>query len=149
MKQIKIPVPEGLITSEGVIHEVILKEPTYDDVMALGEPTQFLCDISECIEADTQELWFTCEDGRCDDTPLESYESTALSDDGDEVSDETVWKYWIVKVGSLGESWFTVDDSQCDWDPLEGFTIASDLECEFRRYAPPHTVLIFDYSALS
>ena len=117
--------------------------------ITIEEPTQFLCDDSECVGDDVTELWFTCDDGACDDTPLESYESTADSDEGDEVSDETVWKYWIVHVGSLGESWFMVDDGQCDWDPLEGFTNAADLECEFRRYAPPHTELVFDYSALT
>ncbi len=116
--------------------------------ITIDEPTQFHCDDSECIGDNITELWFLCDDGECDDTPLESYELTTLSDEGDELSDETVWKYWVVNVATLGESWFTVDDGECDFDPLEGFTIATDLECEFRRYAPPHTQLVFDYSSL-
>ncbi len=116
--------------------------------ITIDEPTQFHCDDSECIGDNITELWFLCDDGECDDTPLESYELTTLSDEGDELSDQTVWKYWVVNVATLGESWFTVDDGECDFDPLEGFTIATDLECEFRRYAPPHTQLVFDYSSL-
>ena len=54
-----------------------------------------------------------------------------------------------MQVGSLGQSWFLIDDGQLDFDPLEGFTSAADLECEFRRLCPPHTKLVFDYSALS
>ncbi len=115
----------------------------------IDEPTQFHCDDSECIGDNITELWFTADDGGCDDTPIESYELTSVSDEGDEVSDQSVWRYWVVQVQTLGESYFVPDDGQCDADPLEGFTIAADLECEFRRYAPPHTQLVFDYSALA
>lgn len=138
----------GALGGQSPAYFVCLAQSMGYDI-TIEEPTQFLCDVSECVGDDITELWFSCDDGRCDDTPLESFESTAVSDEGDEVSGETVWKYWIVHVGALGESWFYPDDGQCDWDPLEGFNVAADLECELRRYAPPHTVLIFDYSALS
>lgn len=117
--------------------------------VTVEEPTQFFCDDSECVGEDIVELWFSCDDGACDDTPLEAFALATTVDDGNEVSDESVWKYWIVHVGTLGESWFAPDDGTCDSDPLEAFTTASDLECEFRRICPPHTQLVFDYSALS
>lgn len=38
-KQIKVPVPgEGLVTPEGVLTDVVLREPSYDTVFALGDP---------------------------------------------------------------------------------------------------------------
>ena len=117
--------------------------------ITIEEPTQFFVDASECVGEDIVELWFACDDGACDDTPLESYPLSASVDDGNEVSDQTVWKFWVVHVGSLGESWFEPDDGECDTDPLEGFAVANDLECEFRRYAPPHTKLVFDYASLT
>ena len=120
-------------------------------VIEIEEPTQFLCDDSECSDDPIAELWFTCDDGMCDDDPIEAYALQSDVDDGngDQVSDESVWKYWVVKVGQLGESWFYPDDATIDDTPLEGFTEASDLECELRRYCPSHTVLVFDYSALA
>ena len=117
--------------------------------VTIEEPTQFFCDDGECVGDAIVELWFECGDGACDDTPLESFALSSTVDDGNEVSDESVWKYWIVHVAGLGESWFFPDDGACDTDPLESFTVASDLECEFRRLSPPHTQLVFDYSALA
>ncbi|UDL95507.1 hypothetical protein LGH83_04600 [Lichenihabitans sp. PAMC28606] len=38
-KEIRIPVPEGLVAHGVVTHEVILKEPTYEDYLDLGEIT--------------------------------------------------------------------------------------------------------------
>ena len=69
-------------------------------------------------------------------------------DNENQVSDQTVWKYWIVHVTALGDTWFYCDDGECDGDPIEGFLPATDLECEFRRLCPPHTQLVFNYSAL-
>ena len=116
--------------------------------ITIEEPTQFLVDDGECVGEAIVELWFTCDDGACDDTPLEAFALVQDVDDGNEVSDETVWKYWVVHVGSLGETYFLIDEGALDFDPLEGFSVAADLECELRRYCPPHTRLVFDYSAL-
>ena len=117
--------------------------------ITIEEPTQFLCDVSECVDPETEETWFFCDDGRCDDTLLEGYILPANTTDGDQVSDETMWKYWIVHVAAVGNTWFTVDDGQCDLDPLEGFLTHADLECEFGRLSPPHTTLVFNYDALA
>ena len=50
--------------------------------ITIDEPTQFLCDESECVGIDIAELWFQCDDGGCDDAPLESFVSSAVSDIG-------------------------------------------------------------------
>ena len=125
----------------------LAKSIGYD--ITIEEPTQFLCDVSECVDPSIGFDWFFVDDGCCDDTPLESFTLPEHVDDGDQVSDESVWKYWVVKVGSLGETWFRPDDGECDFDPLEGFYQRNDLECLLGRFAPPHTKLVFDYSPLS
>ena len=119
--------------------------------VTIEEPGQFLCDDGECVGTGVYEGWFTCDDGVCDDTEIESFVLDADPDadnHDDEVSDETVWKFWIVHVGATSETWFYPDDGECDYDPIEGFLPATDLECELRRLCPPHTQLVFDYSAL-
>lgn len=107
--------------------------------ITIEEPTQFMIDVSEVSEEDPS------------DDDLEILE---------EVSDETVWKYWVVRVGSVSETWFHVDDSELSADSivngvlqpegtgdrLEGFSAAEDLECLMNRYAPQHTRLVFNYS---
>ena len=125
----------------------LAKSIGYD--IAIEEPTQFLCDVSECVDPSIGEDWFFVDDGTCETTPIESFTLPEHVDDGDQVSDESVWKYWVVKVGSLGETFFYADDGVCDFDPLEGFYQRNDLECLLGRYAPPHTKLIFDYSPLA
>lgn len=119
--------------------------------ITIEEPGQFLIDTSECGGTGTFEDWFVCDDGRCDDTPLESFVLDGDSDPDDhddEVADESVWKYWIVHVAALGDTYFTIDDGELDYDPLEGFLTPRDLECVMRRVCPPHTILVFDFSAL-
>ena len=125
----------------------LAKSIGYD--ITIEEPTQFFIDDSECVDPSIGETWFDCDDGACDDDVLEGYVLPSMVDDGDQVSDETVWKYWVVHVQTLGESWFYADDGQCDFDPLEGFNQANDLECELGRLSPPHTKLVFNYSALA
>ncbi|ACL57413.1 YmfQ family protein [Methylobacterium nodulans] len=114
--------------------------------ITIEEPTQFLCDVSECSNDSLEETWFTCDEGECDSTPLEGYILKPDIEDTDQVSDETQWKYWVVHVRGYGETWFYPDEGECDTDPLEGFTTAQDLECLLHRYAPQHTRLIFAYS---
>lgn len=114
-------------------------------VITIEEPTQFFCDLSECAEPILVETYFRCDDGRCDDTPLEGYAAGLPSTEADQVSDENMWRYWIVHVASLGNTYFRCDEGQCDLDPLEGFLTAQDLECLLRRDCPPHTDLIFQY----
>ena len=36
-KEVRIPVPEGLLTHRGVCTEIVLREPSYDDYIELGE----------------------------------------------------------------------------------------------------------------
>ena len=63
-----------------------------------------------------------------------------------QVSDESIWKHWIVHVISPGESWFLCDEGECAYDPLEGFVPAVDLECTIRGLCPPHTRVTFNYA---
>ena len=80
--------------------------------------------------------YFRVDEGRLDDTPLESDEVDPAA---------TVWKYWIVHVASLSETWFHIDEGVIDYDPLEGFVPAADLECLIRALAPEHTIPVFAY----
>lgn len=116
--------------------------------VTIEEPTQFLCDVSECVGDTIQETAFACDADEIGDdgSPLEGFILPADAAFGDELSDETVWKHWIVHVGSPGETWFTCDDGECDYDPLEGFVPAPDLECALNAACPPHTRLTFSYT---
>ena len=98
-----------------------------------------------------------------DGDPLEGFQVAVLDDATaaalEQISDETVWKYWIVHIAELGDTWFRIDEGELApdsivsgvlqpkgaGDPLEGFLTAQDLECELRRLAPPHTELVFSY----
>lgn len=115
--------------------------------VTIEEPTQFLCDVSECVGDDIQETYFRCDDDAvgADGSALEGFILPTEAGAGDEVSDETVWKHWIVHVGTPAETWFHVDDGECAYDPLEGFVPAADLECALGALCPPHTVLTFAY----
>lgn len=117
--------------------------------ITIEEPTQFLCDVSECVGSDIQETYFTCDEDEVGDdgAPLEGFLLPTDEASGDEVSDQDVWQYWIVHVGTPGETYFTCDEGECDYDPLEGFVPAADLECALNGLAPPHTRLVFSYDA--
>lgn len=116
--------------------------------VTIDEPDQFLCDVSECVGDAIQETYFACDEDEmgADGAPLEGFVLPTDAAAGDEVSDETVWKHWIVNVLSSGQTWFHIDDGECDYDPLEGFATAADLECALREVCPPHTVLTFSYA---
>lgn len=113
--------------------------------ITIEEPTQFFCDTSQCAEPILTDTFFRCDEGRCDDTPLEGWAAGLPGTEADEVSAENMWKYWIVHVASLGDTYFRCDEGQCDLDPLEGFLTAQDLECLLRRDCPEHTALLFQY----
>ncbi len=117
--------------------------------VTIEEPTQFLCDVSECIGDTIQETYFLCDDSAVGDDgdPLEGYILPTDPALGDQVSDGTIWEDWIIHVGAARETWFTCDDGQCDYDPLEGFVPAVDLECAMRALCPNHTRLTFSYTA--
>lgn len=40
-KQVRIPVPGSLVTHQGVVSEVVLQEPSYEDYLELGEITSW------------------------------------------------------------------------------------------------------------
>jgi uncharacterized protein YmfQ (DUF2313 family) len=54
--------------------------------------------------------------------------------------------YWTVHVDQLRISYFYCASGQCGIDPLSSVAIATDLECILRRYAPGHTVIVFNYT---
>ena len=62
-----------------------------------------------------------------------------------ELGDLTMRFYWIVTLTDLGLAYFHVSSGQCGIDPLLRIKLATDLECIIRRWAPAHTIVIFDY----
>jgi len=116
--------------------------------VTIEEPTQFLCDVSECVGDAIQETYFCCDDDVIGDdgAPLEGFILATDDAAGDQVADESIWKNWVIHVVTPGETWFTCDESECAYDPLEGFVPAVDLECSLRALCPPHTELTFNYA---
>jgi uncharacterized protein YmfQ (DUF2313 family) len=55
---------------------------------------------------------------------------------------------WTVHILSPKLVWFRVSLGQCGVDPHLRIMRAQDLECIMRRWAPAHTVVIFDYSKI-
>ncbi|KQP11148.1 hypothetical protein ASF28_08885 [Methylobacterium sp. Leaf99] len=82
--------------------------------MRVEEPTQFLCDVSECVAFDTLDTYFTCDEAECgeDGDPIEGYAFPSAADPGDEVAG-----------GALNETYFACDEGECgeDGDRIEGF----------------------------
>ncbi|WP_345819940.1 putative phage tail protein [Methylobacterium fujisawaense] len=117
--------------------------------ITIEEPTQFLCVESECVGDAIQETYFRCDDSVVgqDGDPIEGFILPTDAAAGDEVSDQTVWQYWVVHVGPTRETWFRCDEGECDYDPLEGFVPDEDLECALRAVEPQHTHLVFSYAA--
>ncbi len=117
-------------------------------VISIEEPTQFLCDVSECVGSAIQETYFCCDTDPVgqDGSPLEGFILPTDDAAGDQVSGETIWKHWIVHVRTSGETWFRTDEGECAYDPLEGFVPALDLECTMQALCPPHTRLTFSYA---
>jgi uncharacterized protein YmfQ (DUF2313 family) len=54
--------------------------------------------------------------------------------------------YWTVVVNQVRYTPARVSVAQCGIDPLLRISLATDLECIFRRYKPAHTYVIFDYT---
>lgn len=105
--------------------------------ITVEEPTQALCDVSECIDGDIVEGWFVCDETGCDE-PVETFALHAppgyygdevaggIVEDGfccdDGICDDTpiesfdadpagiVWKFWIVHIRRLGDTWFEAAD---------------------------------------
>lgn len=134
----------GAIGGQSPAYFVCLAKSIGYDI-TIEEPTQFMVDLSEVVE-----------------DSIVAGVLQPLAPEGDQVADELVWKFWIVHVAHLGETWFLIDEGECSRDSLvdgvlqpegtgdrlEGFFTADDLECLMRRYCPPHTQLVFDYSGL-
>lgn len=82
--------------------------------MTIDEPTQFLCDVSECVAFNTLDTYFTCDDSECgaEGAAIEGYTYPAGADPGDEVAG-----------GGLAETYFACDEGECgeDGDRIEGF----------------------------
>ncbi|GEP09800.1 YmfQ family protein [Methylobacterium gnaphalii] len=53
--------------------------------------------------------------------------------------------YWKIRVYGQRVSWFRTGSGQCGIDPMVRFSLATDLECLFRRYKPAQTEIVFDY----
>ena len=90
--------------------------------ITIEEPTQFLVDVSAVVGPDLAEGWFLtegaalledgfrCDEGACDDTPVESFTLPASIASGDGGACDGV---------NLVEVFFTCDDGACGDTPLE------------------------------
>lgn len=57
--------------------------------------------------------------------------------------------YWKIYVYNARLTWFRCGAGQCGVDPMLRIGLATDLECLIGRWAPAHTIIIYDYSGLS
>lgn len=57
--------------------------------------------------------------------------------------------YWKIFVNVARLTWFRCGAGQCGVDPHLRIGLATDLECIIGRWAPAHTMIIYDYSALA
>ena len=55
---------------------------------------------------------------------------------------------WTVHVGLVRLTWFRASKGQAGIDPHLRIAHAEDLECIIRKWAPAHTVVMFDYSGV-
>jgi uncharacterized protein YmfQ (DUF2313 family) len=55
---------------------------------------------------------------------------------------------WTVRVGLVRLTWFRASKGQAGTDPHLSIAHAADLECIISRWAPAHTVVLFDYSGV-
>jgi uncharacterized protein YmfQ (DUF2313 family) len=56
---------------------------------------------------------------------------------------------WTVHVQRMKLVWFRASKGQAGIDPHLRIDLAVDLECVIRRWAPAHTVVLFDYSGVT
>ena len=54
--------------------------------------------------------------------------------------------FWVVSILNTRLTWLRAGSGVCGQDPMCEFSQALDLQCEIQRWAPAHTVVIFDYS---
>ena len=54
--------------------------------------------------------------------------------------------FWVVTILNTRLTWLRAGSGVCGQDPMCEFAQALDLQCEIQRWAPAHTVVIFDYS---
>jgi uncharacterized protein YmfQ (DUF2313 family) len=87
---------------------------------------------------------FMCGISRCGDT------RDVYGDWRWQLAQPTIRFYWTVHIGSLRNTPFRVGGGggQCGIDPLLRIAMATDLVCLLTRWAPAHTQVIFDYSAV-
>lgn len=65
---------------------------------------------------------------------------------GPDGTDGSADYYWIVRVPGRASKRFEFGVSETGIDPLLDISLATDLECLFRRLAPAWTQVVFDYS---
>ncbi len=114
------------------------------------EYAPYTCGLSYC--GDTRPdggLTFTyahCGDMQCGVDPICTIAATGNDDWYWELGAPELRYYWIVRVLDTRLTWFRGGTGECGQDHLCEFADALDLECLIRRWAPAHTVVIFDYS---
>lgn len=118
--------------------------------ITIYEYAPYTCGISRCGET------------RADGTLTTTYAHCGVAQCGvdrqgvtvETGGDEWFWQlgapelryYWKVKVYNTRLSWLRCGSGICGQDYMCEIGFASDLECLIRRWAPAHTLVIFDYS---
>lgn len=125
------------------------------------EYAPFMCGVSECGDIrpidDYEDYGLITdavtisEDWGLVTEPADSFEE--LDRDYDNyrwvVGAEDIRFYWRVKILDVRFSWFRCGTGECGVDPHLTISLATDLECLFRRYKPAHTDVVFDYSGIA
>ena len=62
-----------------------------------------------------------------------------------EIGPPEIRYYWKVGISGQRVSWFRAGSGQSGIDPMVRFSLATDLECLYRRYKPAQTVIVFSY----
>jgi len=90
---------------------------------------------------------FMCGLDRCGDTRTLNADGT-LGLWQAQIGPPTIRFAWTVRVGRVRLTWFRASKGQAGIDPMLRIAHAEDLECVIRRWAPAHTVVLFDYSGV-
>lgn len=129
----------------------VADELGYD--IRIYEYLPYQCGISECgdtrPEGEMTYQWAYCGVAECGVSHMCEISLSA--------GDDWIWRcgppelrfYWRVSILNTRLTWLRGGIGESGVDHHCEFGLATDLECLFRRYAPAHTHVIFDYSQVA
>jgi uncharacterized protein YmfQ (DUF2313 family) len=72
----------------------------------------------------------------------------SLTEKSCQIGDPIMRFVWTVHLSSSRLTWFRASRGQAGIDPHLSIARAADLECFYRKWAPAHTIVLFDYSKI-